>query len=89
MPEVWIPVSLQRLTGGEGRVQASGSTIRQVIDSLDRQFPGIKARLCEDGQIMDGIAVIVDGEDTALGILEKVSPDSEIPFLQAIGGGCL
>ena len=87
MPEVWIPVSLQRLTGGEGRVPASGSTIRQVIDSLDRQFRGIKARLCEDGQIMDGIAVIVDGEDTALGILEKVSPDSEIHFLPAIGGG--
>lgn len=89
MPEVWIPTSLQRLTGGEGRVQASGSTIRQVIDSLDQQFPGIKARLCEDGQIMDGIAVIVDGEDTALGVLEKVSPESEIHFLQAIGGGCL
>ena len=87
MPEVWIPASLQRLTGGEKRVQALGSTIRQVIDSLDQQFPGMKSRLCENGQIMDGIAVIVDGNDTALGILEKVNPESEIHFLQAIGGG--
>ena len=87
MPEVWIPPSLQRLTGGERRVHTIGSTVRQVIDSLDQQFPGMKSHLCENGQIMDGIAVIVDGNDTALGLLEKVFPESEIHFLQAIGGG--
>ena len=78
---------MRHLTGGKERVQADGSTVRQVIESLERQFPGMRNALRLDDDLMPGIAVIVDGETSALGLLEQVGPDSELHFLPAIGGG--
>ena len=87
MPEVWIPSRMQKMTGGQQRVNVEGATIRQVVNNLDQQYPGIMAQLCDGDGIMPGIAVIVDGEDTSLGLLQRVREDSEIHFLPAIGGG--
>ena len=85
MPEVWIPTGARKLTGGQQRVRVTGSTIRQVVDSLDKVYPGVKARLCDDDGIMPGIAVIVDSEATNIGLLQQVQEDSEVHFLPAIG----
>jgi molybdopterin synthase sulfur carrier subunit len=89
MPDVWIPLQLQRLTGGQQRVQVAGETVRQVIDNLEQAFPGMRAELYdeEEDMVMPGLAVIVDGETSQLGILEQVRADSEIHFLPALGGG--
>ena len=87
MAEVWIPPRLQELTGGKQQVQVSGSNVRQVINDLDNQFPGMKDQLCLDGDLSPGIAVIIDGETSNLGVLERVKEDSEIHFLPAISGG--
>ncbi len=89
MPEVWIPPRMQVLTGGQKTVQVEGASVRQVINNLEKDYPGIKARLCEeDGtDLLPGIAVIVDGETSQLGLLEKVGEDSEVHFLPALGGG--
>ena len=67
----------------------AGQTIRQVIDNLDRVFPGLKMELydAEEDLVMPGIAVVVDGETSQLGLLEHVQEDSEIHFLPALGGG--
>ena len=89
MPEVWIPPRMQDLTGGNQRVQVEGSTVHQVVNNLERLFPGTKALLYDDEQddLMAGVAVIVDGEASQLGLLERVKEDSEVHFLPAIGGG--
>jgi len=89
MPEVWIPPRMQVLTGGQKIVQVAGASVRQVINNLEKDYPGIKARLCEeDGMdLLPGIAVIVDGETSQLGLLERVGEDSEVHFLPALGGG--
>ena len=87
MPEVWIYAPMRHLTGGQERVQADGSTVRQVIESLERQFPGMRDALRLDDDLMPGIAVIVDGEASPLGLLERVREDSEIHFIPAIAGG--
>ncbi len=87
MVEVWIPVAMRNLTGGRDRVRVAGSTIRQVMDNLDEEHPGMKKVLCHDDEIMPGIAVVVDGETTTMGLLERVEEDSEVHFLPAIGGG--
>jgi hypothetical protein len=36
---------------------------------------------------MPGLAVVVDGETSQLGLLAQVREDSEIHFLPALGGG--
>ena len=89
MPEVWVPSLMQRLTGGQQTVYVAGRTIRQVIDNLERAFPGLKMELYDEEEdvVMPGIAVVIDGETTQLGLLEQVREDSEIHFLPALGGG--
>ena len=78
---------MQKLTEGEGRVQVEGSSVRRIVDNLDKAYPGIKDRLVENGRIKSNISVAIDGEVTPLGMLGKVGEDSEVHFLPAIGGG--
>ena len=89
MAEVWIPPQMQSVTGGQERVQVAGNTVRQLVNNLEEQFPGIKAILYdeEEDDIMPGLAVIVDGEASQLGLLERINDESEVHFLPAIGGG--
>jgi molybdopterin synthase sulfur carrier subunit len=67
----------------------AGHTVRQVIENLERAFPGLKAELYDEEEdvVMPGVAVVVDGETSQLGLLEHVREDSEIHFLPALGGG--
>ena len=50
-------------------------------------FPWFKNRLVEDGRVKPNISVAIDGEITPLGMIEKVTEDSEVHFLPAISGG--
>ncbi len=87
MATVYIPSLMQNLTRGEQKVQVEGVNVRQVIDNLERRFPGMKERLVEGGRVKPNISVAIDGEVTTLGMLEKVGENSEVHFLPAIGGG--
>ena len=89
MAEVWIPPKLQQLTGGNQQVQVEGTTVRRLINNLEAQYPGIKEYLVDETEddLIPGIAVIIDGEVSQLGLLEKVSGSAEVHFLPAIGGG--
>ena len=80
---------MQSLTGGRHRVQVEGRTVRQVINNLERDYPGVKEILYdeEEDDLQTGIAVIVDGEASQIGLLERVQETSEVHFLPAIGGG--
>jgi len=84
---VFIPTMLQSMTGGVKQVDFQASTVRQVIDQLDRLFPGMKDRLVEEGRIRPNLAVAVDGDVARLGLLEKVGENSEVHFVPAISGG--
>ena len=87
MATVFIPSLMQSLTDGEKQVRVEGSTVRQIINNLDGMYPGFKERLVEDDRVKPNISVAVDGEVTPLGMIERVSEDSEVHFLPAIGGG--
>ena len=87
MPTVAIPSLLRNLTNGKESITVPGATIREVIDNLEDRYPGLKARLCEDGRIKPGLAVYINGLLTRGSILESVDEDAEIHFLPAIGGG--
>ena len=78
---------MQKLTEEKQTVEVLGSTVRQIVENLEKTYPGIKDRLVEGNRIKSNISVAVDGEVTPLGILEKVGDTSEVHFLPAIGGG--
>lgn len=87
MATVWIPPLLQDLTGGQRQLVVSGETVRDVIAALERDYPGIGARLIEDGRIRPGIAVVVDSTVSRVGLRHRLSPTSEVHFLPALSGG--
>jgi molybdopterin synthase sulfur carrier subunit len=89
MAVVFIPSLMQKLTGGQGTVTVPGSTVRQIINNVDSQYPGIKERLVDGFKIKPNISVAVDGVVTPIGMLEKVGENSEVHFLPAISGGAL
>lgn len=84
---VYIPTLLHPLTGGRSHVQAEGATVREIIDNVDRAWPGVRERLLDVGRLRPNISVAVDGEVTPMGLIEKVGPDSEVHFVAAIKGG--
>ena len=87
MPTAYIPTLLQSLTGGRSVVEVPGSTVAEVIENLDRAWPGIGERLVDAGRLRPNISVAVDGEVTPMGLLETVGESSEIHFVAAIKGG--
>jgi molybdopterin converting factor small subunit len=84
---VYIPTLLQPLTGGRSQVQVEGATVREIIDNVDRAWPGVRDRLVELERLRPNISVAVDGEVSPMGLIEKVGPDSEVHFVAAIKGG--
>jgi molybdopterin synthase sulfur carrier subunit len=84
---VWIPALLRDLTGGRETIPVQGGTVRQIIQALDRLFPGIKDRLCTGDALRPGIAVAVNSQLSPLGVLQPVEPNSEVHFLPAVSGG--
>jgi molybdopterin synthase sulfur carrier subunit len=87
MAEVWISTKMQRFSGGLEKIQVLGSTVRQIVNNLDQEYPGMKDVLCIDNEIDPGIAVVIDGETSNLGMLDKVREDSEMHFIPAMSGG--
>lgn len=88
MASVWIAATMQHLTGGEAVVQAPGRTVRELVDRLDDRYPGIKAAVVQDdGRLRPGVAVVVDGYVTSLGLFQRIEDGSDVQFVPAIGGG--
>lgn len=87
MPRVFLPSMLREAAGGSTEIEASGDTVRAVLDDLDRRHPGLRARLCEGDGLRSNLAVAINGELEPLGLLTKVEPDAEIHFVPAISGG--
>jgi molybdopterin synthase sulfur carrier subunit len=87
MATVIIPALLRKLTGGKDRTTASGTTLRDIINDLERQFPGFRDRVVENGDLAGSVAVSVDGEIITGGLAESVRAESEVHFVPAIGGG--
>ena len=87
MPRVFIPPLLRTLTAGQEIVDVDAKNVRQVIEELEAKFPGVRERLCEEGQLKPGLTVAVDGQISGIGLLQKTPPEVEVHFLPAIGGG--
>jgi len=87
MATVFIPTLMQDMSDGNTTVDITGTTVREIINNLDSTYPGFKERLIEGYKIKSHISVAVDGIITPIGLLEKVSPTSEVHFLPAVSGG--
>jgi len=87
MAKVFIPFSLQDLTGGLRELDIAGTNVREIIDQLERLYPGAREQFVDGSHLRLNITVAVDGEVSPMGLLEEVREDSEVHFVAAIRGG--
>jgi len=87
---VRIPAPLRRLTGGQEVVSTDGSRLRECIEALEAQFPGLKERLVDEaGQIRRFVNIYVNGEDVRFlqGLDTPLKPGDEVSIVPAVAGG--
>ena len=87
---VRIPTPLRKLTKDKDTVQTAGATIQDVIESLEKQYPGLKERLCDErGELRRFVNVYLNDEDIrfAQGRSTPVKDGDEISVIPAIAGG--
>lgn len=85
--EVWIPALHRDLTEGAEVVKVSGETVGELIENLDARFPGLAARLTDNGRIRPYISVAINGTISHRGLHQKLREPSEIHFVPSLGGG--
>ncbi len=86
MVTVFIPLIFRPLTGGTAKVPANGSTVREVIADLERQFPATKGYVIDDAGFRPEVFVAVNDEE-AFGLDTPVPDGAEVHILPAIAGG--
>jgi len=87
---VRIPTPLRKLTKDKDTVQAAGATIQDIIESLEKQYPGLKERLCDErGELRRFVNVYLNDVDIrfAQGKGTPVKDGDEISVIPAIAGG--
>jgi sulfur-carrier protein len=87
---VRIPTILRTYTGGASEVTAEGGTLAEVLDDLERNHSGIKARvLDETGSLRRFVNVYVGNDDVRfLDGLQTPTPEgSSISVIPAVAGG--
>lgn len=87
---VRVPTPLQKLTKNQAKVKVSSANIRELIEDLEKRFPGIKERICEEtGKIRRFINIYVNEEDVRF-LQQEETPlkdGDEISIIPAIAGG--
>ncbi|UCC89041.1 MAG: MoaD family protein [Anaerolineales bacterium] len=90
MATVFVPSSLRRYTAGQSKAEVRGSTVNEIIEDLERQYPGVKSRLCDEaGQIKRYVNVFVNDEEIRAlqGADTPVSEKDEVSIVPAMAGG--
>lgn len=87
MIRVSIPSQLTAYTGGATRAEVEGSTVAEVLDGLDRRFPGLRFRVVdEQDRIRRHIRIFV-GQDEAKRVDVSVPDGGEVLIFGALSGG--
>lgn len=92
MAVVHIPALILDLTDGEDCIEVeiapdARMTVRELLAEVERRHPGVESRLLDNGELVPGIAVFIDGEQSRAGLHANAGPESEIHFIPAVVGG--
>ena len=87
---VRVPQPLQKLTKNQAEIEASGANIKELIDNLEKNFPGIKERICDaSGKVRRFINIYVNEEDVRFLQQDQtlLKDGDEVSIIPAIAGG--
>ena len=87
---VRVPTPLRRLTNGQDKIDVTAFTVSELIDQMERDYPGFKERLVDEtGDIRYFVNLYLNGEDVRFlqGIETSTKPGDEISIVPAVAGG--
>ncbi|MGH9231872.1 MAG: MoaD/ThiS family protein [Acidimicrobiales bacterium] len=85
--KVRIPTPLRSYTDQQSVVDAVGGTMSDLLDDLDRRFPGIRFRMVdEQGRLRQHMKLWV-GQDAVTDLSTPVNETDEVTIMQALSGG--
>ena len=92
MPSVVVslPGALRAKVGHRASVTVAGETVREIIDALERDFPGLRFNLChETGELRPFVNVFLNRANIRYlqGLDTPVSAGTSIHIFQAVAGG--
>lgn len=85
-----IPTPLRKLTAGQEEVHGRGETIAEVLQNLEKDFPGFQERLFDgQGSLRKFINVYLNDQDVRFlnNLQTQVPEGSTISLIPAIAGG--
>ncbi|MFQ5464344.1 MAG: ubiquitin-like small modifier protein 1 [Thermodesulfobacteriota bacterium] len=88
--KVRIPTPLRKITNNSDEVAAEGTNVGQVIEDLEKNYPGIKERICEeDGRLRRFVNLYLNDEDIRFmnNLDTELKDGDELSIIPAIAGG--
>ena len=87
--KVQIPTPMRQHTEGKAAVEASGATVKAVLDDLGAKFPGVMARIFDNGQLRRFVNVYLNNEDIRYldSLATPVKDGDELAIIPAVAGG--
>lgn len=88
--KVRIPTPLRNLTGGRGELETDGKDVAELIENIERQYPGMKSRLYdEQGQLRRFVNIYINEEDIRFlkGPETPLKDGDVVSIIPAIAGG--
>ena len=90
MAKIRIPTPLRKLTNDAEIVSSDAGSLKDAIDGLDGQYPGIRERLCDErGEIRRFVNIYVNGEDVRFldNVNTRLGPNDDVSIVPAVAGG--
>ena len=87
---VRVPTPLRKYTQGADEVSAAGSNVKSLVDDLEKNYPGIKERICDEtGKVRRFVNVYVNGDDIRFlqNLDTALKEGDNISIVPAIAGG--
>ena len=88
--QVRVPTPLRKYTQGVAEVSAQGANVKAMVEDLEKNFPGIKERICDEtGKIRRFVNVYVNGDDIRFlqNLETNLKEGDSISIVPAIAGG--
>ena len=88
--KVRIPTPLRKITNGSDEVSVEGGNISELIENLEKSYPGMKERICEpDGKLRRFVNLYLNDEDIRFkkNLDTELKDNDELSIIPAIAGG--
>ena len=87
--EIYLPPSLQYLIDNVKKMEVNGSTVKECLHNLIKQFPRLKAQLFDpQDNLLEGLSIYINNKNTDIKELTKpVSDGDKLYIINLIFGG--